>query len=623
MSCDDRESLSFEISMRTTDSKSVVIISFGTRKPPCVALSIFLFCFRGSRGDIQPFVVLAVHYKRHRPADTVTIITHPDLANHFRGTAYTASISFTAAGDSSFPANNTSVEIYPLSYRRESELAPLLDLCHGASADLIVFSTFCLEAWSVAEKLGVRAVGISLFLLDLWPVPPTFEGMIREEYPGLYSAMVTAREKGTRVSIGGTSGNGEPSKRRRLDDDEGHEPAPFEGSEPIPLLPPSVTYEHVRHWLWRMFLDDVGEYRENTLGLCPLPFLEELERQSREQRDTIRLPPPPRLLYALDAEVCEQEASAWPQDGSVLTCGFWTDDEMDQDLFERVEHARTERDLRLRLQSEGNKEPTVGRVPEPMPLSESEHAFLKLLDFICDNHSYPTATSSTALPPTQPIVYVGFGSMDQLHQTLRDPTSAHLLAHTLLTALSHHSVKTVWVTSGSDTTLHRELAAILASAKSAILPSGTVLLHPHPVPHASIFPLVARSGGLVVHHGGAGTFASCARAAVAQVVAPVQFDQPYWGERVVKMEVGRMVSLEKLEEDNGDDEERAARWVGLWGEAIGWCLRGLKGSGEGGRGDDGLEGRLRRWSEVVRKESVDKGVGFAVRALVCEFEGRD
>lgn len=515
-----------------------------------------------------------------------------------------------------------------MSYRRESELAPLLDLCHNASADLIVFSTFCLEAWSVAEKLGVRAVGISLFLLDLWPVPPTFEGMMREEYPELYSAMVTVRERGAQmVRIGETSEeNREPSKRRRLDDDEVHEPAPLEGSKPIPLLPLSVTYEHVRHWLWRMFLDDVGDYRENTLGLCPLPFLEELERQSREQRDMIRLPPPPRLLYALDAEVCEQEANTWPQDGSVLACGFWTDDEMDRDVFERVEHARTENGLRLNLQSGGNKDvvstdlPTVGRVRDPMPLSESEHAFLKLLDFIHDNHSYPTATSSTSLPPTQPIVYVGFGSMDQLHQTLRDPTSAHLLAHTLLTALSHHPVKTVWVTSGSDATLYRELAVILASAESAVLPLSTVLLHSHPVPHASIFPLIARSGGLVVHHGGAGTFAACARAAVAQVVAPVQFDQPYWGERVVKMEVGRMVSLEKLEADNGED---AARWVGLWEEAIGWCLRELKGSSEGGREDDGLAGRLRKWREVVRKESVDKGVGFAVRALVREFEGRD
>lgn len=43
MSCDGREILSLKprhISMRTTDSKNVVIISFGTRKP----LQIILVC---------------------------------------------------------------------------------------------------------------------------------------------------------------------------------------------------------------------------------------------------------------------------------------------------------------------------------------------------------------------------------------------------------------------------------------------------------------------------------------------------------------------------------------------------------------------------------------------------
>ncbi len=54
------------------------------------------------------------------------------------------------------------------------------------------------------------------------------------------------------------------------------------------------------------------------------------------------------------------------------------------------------------------------------------------------------------------------------------------------------------------------------------------------VPHASLFPRVAA----VVHHGGAGTTTSAARAGVPQIVVPHLLDQFYWGERVHRLGLG-------------------------------------------------------------------------------------
>ena len=54
------------------------------------------------------------------------------------------------------------------------------------------------------------------------------------------------------------------------------------------------------------------------------------------------------------------------------------------------------------------------------------------------------------------------------------------------------------------------------------------------VPHAWLFPRVAA----VVHHGGVGTTAAGMRAGVPAMIVPFFGDQPFWGKRVAKLEVG-------------------------------------------------------------------------------------
>ena len=61
------------------------------------------------------------------------------------------------------------------------------------------------------------------------------------------------------------------------------------------------------------------------------------------------------------------------------------------------------------------------------------------------------------------------------------------------------------------------------------LPDHVFLLHS--VPHDWLFPQMAA----VVHHGGAGTTAAALRAGVPSVVVPFFGDQPFWGDRVMKL----------------------------------------------------------------------------------------
>ncbi|XXZ32375.1 glycosyltransferase [Sorangium sp. So ce321] len=58
------------------------------------------------------------------------------------------------------------------------------------------------------------------------------------------------------------------------------------------------------------------------------------------------------------------------------------------------------------------------------------------------------------------------------------------------------------------------------------------------VNHQALFPRVAA----VVHHGGAGTITTAARAGIPQVIVPMFSDQPYWAARVRALGIGTSVA---------------------------------------------------------------------------------
>ncbi len=80
------------------------------------------------------------------------------------------------------------------------------------------------------------------------------------------------------------------------------------------------------------------------------------------------------------------------------------------------------------------------------------------------------------------------------------------------------------------------LRSILSQGWADLTPSetGDDCLSIGDVNHTKLFPRVAA----IVHHGGAGTTTTAARAGRAQVIIPHNYDQFYWAHRVQQLGVG-------------------------------------------------------------------------------------
>lgn len=118
-------------------------------------------------------------------------------------------------------------------------------------------------------------------------------------------------------------------------------------------------------------------------------------------------------------------------------------------------------------------------------------------------------------------VYIGFGSMP-----CRDPEGR---TRVLLEAIERAGVRAVigsgWAGLGEGSVM-----------PESVICAGSV-------DHAKLFPRCAA----VVHHGGAGTTGTAARAGVPQVVVPHGFDQPYWADRMHALGVATRRVSRKLE----------------------------------------------------------------------------
>ncbi len=108
-----------------------------------------------------------------------------------------------------------------------------------------------------------------------------------------------------------------------------------------------------------------------------------------------------------------------------------------------------------------------------------------------------------------PPVYLGFGSMRASEQTARVLVEA-------ARALGMRSI------------LSQGWAGL------TLVDTGDDSLSIGDVNHGALFPRVAA----IVHHGGAGTTATTARAGRAQVIIPHNYDQFYWAHRVQQLGVG-------------------------------------------------------------------------------------
>ncbi len=143
-----------------------------------------------------------------------------------------------------------------------------------------------------------------------------------------------------------------------------------------------------------------------------------------------------------------------------------------------------------------------------------------------------------------PPVYIGYGSMT--------PRKAERLTAIAVGALALSAQRGILLSGWGE-------------LGSGTLPSGVFAVRD--IPHEWLLPRMRA----IVHHGGAGTTGAALRAGVPSVVAPLGFDQPYWGRRVAALGVGpqpiprRRLTATRLahaiDRAVHDDEMRAAAAV--------------------------------------------------------------
>jgi vancomycin aglycone glucosyltransferase len=150
----------------------------------------------------------------------------------------------------------------------------------------------------------------------------------------------------------------------------------------------------------------------------------------------------------------------------------------------------------------------------PWPTAPADAADLDVVQtgawILPDERPLP-ADLSAFLEAGEPPVYVGFGSMP-----MRESADVARVAARAVRAQGRRLlVGRGW----ADLTLTDDQDDCLAVGD---------------VNHQALFPRVAA----VVHHGGAGTTTSAARAGAPQVVVPQLVDQPYWAARVAELGIG-------------------------------------------------------------------------------------
>ncbi|KAG2490237.1 hypothetical protein HYH03_011361 [Edaphochlamys debaryana] len=450
---------------------------------------------------------------------------------------------------------------------------------------LVLHNLFALEAAHAAEALGVRSAAAAPYQIP-YRCPAGFEAAFRGELPQLYRdltalAAASQREEEGPYGRGGLQGR-EPDERQ-----EG-ETEVAGGGTAAP-----VTFAEVSHWLWPLFTERWGEWRERLLRLPPLPLH---DRDTGEPLTRGRLPPAPPLLYGFSERVVPRPPY-WPP--SVTLCGFWQPplgwfegERLTPPLESFLAAAAADPSCaRLGLRStcvcvDLGSMGRLGLIPDPPRLLRVLEAALAEVGLVglmltagweplhaaaaaAAATSAATAATAAAAPtaaaaatasaspgaeaPAQATAEVeglagpAAPSSEEQEQpragkrTRRlgpaDPPGTAGSEAEVLDAANPGSL------GPSDSSGPQDPAAVpnpnvnpssMSSAAAAATSHPRLFLQGRDVPHTLLLPRCAA----VLHHGGSGTTAAALLCGVPQVTCPCQFDQPFWAERVAYMGLG-------------------------------------------------------------------------------------
>ncbi|KAI9341783.1 hypothetical protein DFJ73DRAFT_843314, partial [Zopfochytrium polystomum] len=299
----------------------------------------------GTRGDVAPAAALAQQLlalfqsrrrRRHShrlnhdadpdhdglPMVALRVATHADLHFLFPPAVETLAVGTLSYGALQHPA---AAAVDPTRSGTSVPAATLVAAAAGSAA--IVFNLFCIEGYSIAERLGVPAVAFSTFYAPDFGMPRGFAAAL--------ACALSDSNNGDGQDDGGGDANGVEEgtsdddnehnetdraapapKRQRLRRSPGRSTVAADTTTACSATSQSLRAD-VRHWMWRLLLSDHGEaFREAVLGLPAMPpFFPNggSEGGNGEWMNGGRVP----LLYAVDPAVLAWAVRDHDSDGIV------------------------------------------------------------------------------------------------------------------------------------------------------------------------------------------------------------------------------------------------------------------------------------------------------------------
>ncbi|XP_078176888.1 UDP-Glycosyltransferase superfamily protein [Carex rostrata] len=438
---------------------------------------IALFMAFGTKGDIFPVAALATAFACDQKQYKVSFITH--LAHQGLTTSLAAkNVTFipissppvaTAyqheqisdlrenSGGSYGEQNNFSLlkRTIEAEHRRECLAAIERIFANDLSkeGDFIAINFFALEGWHLAELFQVRCVVTAPYVVP-YSAPSSFEYRFKKDLPLLYKYFQEA---------------------------------------PVGM----VGWKDVLHWMWPLFMEIWGSWRNDILNLSSIPFTDPVTNLPLWH---IRIESP-LLLYGFSKEIVECPGY-WPP--NVCTCGFW---------FLPMEWQFSCERCRISFSNNSN---ISSGLEELCPSHASLQFFL----------NEPSNSSS--------LIFVGLSSMGSMG-FLTNPKAFLAVLQRVIEATKY---RFILFTSGYEAldALIRYLAydampnssSVLEKVDSTLLFNDRLFCFSGSVPYSWLFPRCA----VAIHHAGSGSTAAALHAGIPQVLCPFLMDQFYWAERL-------------------------------------------------------------------------------------------
>ncbi|MBU9713626.1 glycosyltransferase [Evansella tamaricis] len=92
--------------------------------------------------------------------------------------------------------------------------------------------------------------------------------------------------------------------------------------------------------------------------------------------------------------------------------------------------------------------------------------------------------------------------------------------------------------------------AIIASGWSDMMPKDSSLTHSIFMLKSANHELLFPHCSIIIHHGGAGTTHTTLESGVPSIICSTYADQPFWGERITELNIGRHIPFPKLTKQN-------------------------------------------------------------------------